>query len=171
MADISRPVPVQSQPFVDVQTGIINTDWLNFLITLFQRTGGSAGKDITVVKAQADLALATANTAVINAAAAQAAANAASASAALRLLKSANLSDVASVNSARGNLNIGPAQGPWVDPTGAGSRATFDMDLPLPVSVAYVQAEVLAIANQVRVLQKAVGQLVLDELAAKTLTH
>lgn len=50
----------------------------------------------------------------------------------------------------------------WVTPSGTGSRATFNMDAVFPVSAGPTQAEVQAIAAQVVVLQKRLGQFIID---------
>lgn len=53
----------------------------------------------------------------------------------------------------------------WSNPTGVnGSRGSFDMDLAFSVSNPPTQAEVLAIATQVVVLQQRLGQLILDQI-------
>lgn len=65
------------------------------------------------------------------------------------------------------NLGIGSG---WAVPTGAGSRATFNMNATFPVSNPPTQAEVQAIAAQVVVLQKRVGQLELDLIDAGVIT-
>lgn len=58
----------------------------------------------------------------------------------------------------------------WAVPSGTGSRATFNMDAAFPVSNPPTQAEVQAIAAQVVVLQKRVGQLEQDLLDAGVIT-
>lgn len=63
------------------------------------------------------------------------------------------------------NLGIG---GPWTLPNGTGSRAAFNMDAAFPVSAAPTQAEVQAIAAQVVILQKRLGQLIIDQRDAGT---
>lgn len=50
----------------------------------------------------------------------------------------------------------------WVNPTGTGSTATFDMDFTTLVSNPPTQAQVGALRDQVIKLQKALGQLILD---------
>lgn len=57
----------------------------------------------------------------------------------------------------------GPPSG-WVAPTGVGSSATFNMNAAFPVSNPPTQAEVQAIAAQVVILQKRLGQLIIDQL-------
>lgn len=57
----------------------------------------------------------------------------------------------------------------WIAPAGAGSRATFNMNVAFPVSNPPTQAEVQAIAAQVMILQKRLGQLILDELDIGTI--
>lgn len=168
----ATPIPNSaSQPLVDPRTGIATRPWLLFLIALWKRTGSAAGIDLIALQAEADaaFALATAATAAAAAAAASAAAAQGGADASLKIAN--NLSDVADVSTSRTNLQIGPATAGWVDPTGAGSRATFDMNLALPAGAAYSQAEVTAIANQVIVLQKRLGQLELDLITAQAITH
>lgn len=168
----ATPIPnVAQQAMVDTKTGFATRATFLFLLALWRRTGSAQGVDILAVQAEADAAFALATTAAADAAAAQASANAAQAGADASLKIAANLGDVADVDASRGNLNIGPATAGWVDPTGAGSRATFDMNLALPAGAAYSQAEVTAIANQVVVLQKRLGQLILDEITAKTITN
>lgn len=169
-SQISRPVPVPQTEVVDGKR-MMTIDWYNFFTTLWTRTGSAPGVDLATVEAEATAALAASAAAVAAATAAQATATAALAAAAQKLAILQNLADLNNVNAARGNLNIGPATAGWVDPTGAGSRATFNMSLALPVGAAYSQAEVTVIANQVIVLQKALGQLILDEITAKTITH
>jgi hypothetical protein len=51
----------------------------------------------------------------------------------------------------------------WNAPTGAGSRATFDMNFTTTVSNPPTQAEVTAIRNQLIVVQKRLGQLLIDQ--------
>lgn len=163
------PVPA-SQPIAD-RNGVLTRDWFLFLVALFRRTGDAQGVDVLAIQAAAAAATAAAAVATAAAAAATAAAATAQAGANASLKIAADLSDLASVAAARANLAIGPATAGWVDPTGTGSRATFDMDLALPVGGAYSQAEVTAIANQVIALQKRLGRLVLDEITAKTIAH
>lgn len=57
----------------------------------------------------------------------------------------------------------------WVAPTGAGSRATFNMDAAFPVSNPPTQAEVVAIRDQLIIVQKRLGQLIEDQLDAGTI--
>lgn len=161
----ATPIPNSaSDPLVDPKTGRATRSWFLFLVALWRRTGSAAGVDILALQAEADAALAAAIAAGVAAGTAQAGADAS--------LKIANnLSDVNNVTTSRTNLQIGPATGGWVDPTGAGSRATFDMNTALPVGAGYSQAEVTAIAAQVIVLQKELGQLILDQITAKTIKH
>lgn len=161
----ATPIPNSaSQPLVEPKTGLATRQWYLFLVALWKRTGSASGVDLLALQAEADAAFALATAALAAAATAQGGADAS--------LKIANnLSDVANVNTSRANLNIGPATAGWVDPTGTGSRATFDMDTALPVGAAYSQAEVTAIADQVVILQKRLGQLILDEIIAKTIAH
>lgn len=161
----ATPIPNSaSLPLVDPKTGLANRTWFLFLSALWKRTGSAQGIDILAVQAEADAAFTQSTAALAAAAAAQGGADAS--------LKIANnLSDVNNVTTSRTNLQIGPATGGWVDPTGTGSRATFNMDLLLPVGAGYSQAEVTAIANQVIVLQKRLGQLELDLIMAKAITH
>lgn len=168
MVDLNQGFPIPSTPLVDKE-GVITREWLFFLQAVFNRTGGAAGVDTAEVQIIADDALATADAALI-------AANAAQADADASLKIASNLGDVASAASSRNNLGLGPIATSatvtgWVDPAGTGSRATFDMDLALPVGAAYAQAEVTAIANQVIVLQKRLGQLILDQITVKTIGH
>lgn len=63
----------------------------------------------------------------------------------------------------------GTIESGWDNPTGTGSRATFDMDAAFPVSNPPTQAEVQAIAAQLVIVQKRLGQLIDDQLSAKTI--
>lgn len=60
-------------------------------------------------------------------------------------------------------------QSQWTDPTGTGSRATFNMDFTTAVSNPPTQAEVTAIRDQLVIVQKRLGQLVIDLQAAGVL--
>lgn len=64
--------------------------------------------------------------------------------------------------------NLGTVGG-WVNPTGAGSRATFDMNWTTAISNPPTQSEVLSVRNQLIAVQKAVGQLVIDSKTSGTL--
>lgn len=156
---------------VNPDTGVPTQSFFQYLVVLFRRTGDAQGVDVVAVQAAANAATAAAAAATAAAAIATAAAAAAQGGANASLKIAANLSDVADVNTSRTNLSIGPATAGWVDPTGTGARTTFDMDLALPVGAVYSQAEVTALANQLVILQKRLGRLVLDEIAAKTITH
>lgn len=160
-----------SDPVVNIKTGQITRAWYLFMVAIFKRTGEAQGVDVLAVEAEANAAFVAAGLATAAAAAALAAAGSAQAGADASLKKAANLSDVQDVTTSRGNLNIGPATGGWVDPTGAGSRATFDMNLAFPVSNPPTQAEVTALAAQVVILQKRLGQLELDLITNKAITH
>ena len=165
ISQFATPVPNSAtQPLVDTKTGVVTRAWLLFLIALWNRTGQAAGVDLIALQAEADAAFAAATAAAAAAAAAQGGADAS-------LKIAANLSDVANVTTSRTNLQIGPATAGWVDPTGTGSRATFDMDAAFPVSNPPTQAEVQAIVGQLTILQKRLGQLTLDEITAKTIKH
>lgn len=156
------------QPLTDPKTGQATRAWFLFLVALFQRTGEAQGVDLLALQAETVTALANSIAALAAAATAQGGANAS-----LKIIQ--NLADLANAATARTNLGLtalataAPVAG-WVDPTGAGSRATFDMNLALPAGAAYSQAEVTAIANQVIVLQKRLGQLVLDEKTVGTIS-
>jgi hypothetical protein len=159
MVDVAQNIPIRNAPIIH-DDGTATQSFWSFLQTLWLRTGSAAGVLSAMIQATATAALAAANAALVQAA--------------LSLKKASNLSDLANASDARDNLGLGPIATSatvigWEDPTGAGSRATFNMDLALPVGVAYSQAEVLAIANQVIVLQKRLGQLVLDEKTVKTI--
>lgn len=160
-----------SVPLTDPKTGVITRSWFLLVTALFRRTGDAQGVDVLAVQAEAQAAFTLAGTANTNATAAAAAAAAAQGGADASLKIAANLGDVANVTTSRTNLQIGPATAGWADPTGAGSRATFDMDLALPAGAAYSQAEMTAVANQVIVLQKRLGQLELDLITAKAIKH
>jgi hypothetical protein len=158
MPDVAQNFPAGG-PVVHPDGNPTNS-WRAFFQTLWIRTGQATGVLSAAIQATADAALANANAALVQAA--------------LSLKKASNLSDLANTGTARDNLGLGPiatsATVPgWADPTGAGSRASFNMDLALPVGAAYNQAEMTAIANQVIVLQKRLGQLVLDEKTVKTI--
>lgn len=160
-----------SDPLVNPDTGIATQAFFLFLVALFKRTGDAQGVDALAVQFAADAAAIAAAAATAAAAVATVTAGNAQTGADASLKKASNLSDVVNVNTSRTNLNIGPATAGWADPTGTGARTTFNMDLALPAGAAYSQAEVTAIANQVIVLQKRLGQLILDEITAQTITH
>ncbi len=58
----------------------------------------------------------------------------------------------------------------WALPTGAGSRATFNMDTAYPVSNPPTQVEVQAIAAGLVEARKRLGQLIIDQVDAGTIT-
>lgn len=58
----------------------------------------------------------------------------------------------------------------WQVPTGTGSRATFNASATFPVSNPPTQAEVVAIAAQVVVLQTRLAQLIEDQLTSGTIS-
>lgn len=51
----------------------------------------------------------------------------------------------------------------WINPTGVGSQATFDMNWTTAVSGPPTQAQMTAMRDQVVALQKALGQLILNQ--------
>lgn len=153
-----------SDPICDPKTGVVTRAWFLLFTAIWRRTGSAQGVNVEAVEAEAAAASALAVAALAAANLAQAGANAS-------LKKANDLNDVNSVATSRANLQIGTAVAGWVDPTGTGSRATFDMDLALPAGGAYSQAEVTAIANQVIVLQKRLGQLELDLITNKAIKH
>lgn len=65
--------------------------------------------------------------------------------------------------------NLGHNSPGWAVPTGAGSRATFDMNAAYPVSNPPTQAEVQAIAAGLVEVRKRLGQLEIDQLDAGTI--
>ena len=160
MVDISRTLPVPPTAVLNPD-GSLSTDWYDFFITLWTRTGDAQGVDATEVLAIAAAAAADAVAAVITA-------NAALAAAALKLAILQNLADLNNVVTARNNLGLtalataNPVIG-WADPTGAGSRATFDMNFTTTVSNPPTQAQVTAIRDQLIVVQKRLGQSILDD--------
>lgn len=141
-----------------------------FLETLWKRTGESdnpaQGISSAQVEADASAAVASANAAVLTAnAAGVAAANAlAAAGSAQGSANSAQITANSALALATTSLQEGDAVAGWGAPSGSGSRTSFSMDVLLPVSGAYSQAEVTAIAAQVIVLQKRLGQLEIDLL-------
>lgn len=50
----------------------------------------------------------------------------------------------------------------WTAPTGSGSRATFNMDWTQVISNPPTQGEVESIRNQLVIVQKRLGQLIID---------
>lgn len=161
MAADSRGFLASSARFVQPD-GTATPEFRTFLQSIY-----SAGGNLTAIAAQAAAAVAASTAAVATANNALAQANAS-------LKKAQNLADLVDAAVARDNLGLGSivlgdTQPGWADPTGAGSRATFNMNLLLPVSNPPTQAEVTAIAAQVIVLQKRMGQTVLDLKTATVL--
>lgn len=146
---LNQNFPVVNQPFVDEQRNILPA-WLYLLQALWRRTGNAPGVNTEVVAAEAATAQTTSAAALVVAQNADTTATSAqsTANSALSLASSA--------------LQSGDAVGGWVDPTGTGSRATFNMDWTQSVSSPPTQAEVQAIVTQVSVLSKRLGQLELD---------
>lgn len=126
--------------------------WRTFLQSLFVRTGDTQGIASADVAAAASAAQTAANAAQTTATTAQAGANDAQTDANIAL------------GIAQTALQSGNAVAGWAAPTGSGSHATFNMDLALPTGAAYSQAEATAMATQIVVLQKRLGQLELDLL-------
>lgn len=154
-----------SAPLVD-EDRRITPAWQYLLQDLWNRTGSGAGISSAEVQTEAAGALSaasgaqsTANTAISAAGTAQGTATAAqgAANAALALASSA--------------LQGGNAVAGWVDPTGAGSRGTFDMNFAPVVSSPPTQAEVQAIVAQLVLVQKRLGQLELDLLHLGAIKH
>lgn len=64
-------------------------------------------------------------------------------------------------------LGIG---GPWTTPVGAGTRAAFDMNVAYLVSNPPTQGEVQAIAGGLVEVRKRLGQLIIDQQDAGTIS-
>lgn len=140
--------PTISSPFVD-ENRMVSLPWRALLTTLWNRTGGSEGAILPGGV----------------------------------LIAANNLSDLTSGIDARNNLGLGAAAeqplstfllsadavGGWFTPTGTGSRASVNMNFPMPVGATYSQSEVTDIATQVTALQKALGQLIIDLIAVKAI--
>lgn len=146
MVSLVQPFVNLSTPMVD-KNGVLTSYWQQFFQALWTRTGSAEGASTSDA-----LTLATAAFALASAA----------------LAKVQNLNDLPNKATARTNLGLHalatalPVAG-WIDPTGTGSRATFDMDWTQAISVAYVQAEVVALRDQIVVIQKRLGQVILDD--------
>lgn len=165
--DPQQSFPVGTAQIADPDTGAVTQVWRQFFLSLWQRTGGGQGLLSDQIKALAELALITASAAATTAgnALAQAAAS---------LKKADNLSDLNNVATARSNLGLGPTAtsatiAGWGDPTGTGSRAAFDMDWTTTVSVTPTQGQVEDIRDQLIAVQKALGQLVVDQTTFKSI--
>lgn len=165
VALFAQGFPSSSAPLVDEEKRI-TPFWQYLLQDLWGRTGGGEGISSAEVQVEAAGALSaatgaqsTANTAISNAGAAQGTATAAqgTANSALALASTA--------------LQSGSAVVGWVDPTGAGSRATFSMNFSQTVSNPPTQAEVQAIVAQLVLVQKHLGQLELDLLVVGAIKH
>lgn len=155
MVDVAQNLPAPNETWFDPKSGVPTVTFYRFMLSLWNRTGGGTGGDIDEVRATADAALADAN-------------------ASLKIVL--NLSDLANDITARANLGLSdlatalPVTG-WIDPTGAGSRAAFDMNWTTTVGAAYSQAEATAIRDQLIAVQKRLGQVILDQIAVGTLGH
>jgi hypothetical protein len=148
---LSGALPAGNVPFVD-GNGVLTAYGRNLLNALIQRTGGAPGTDVTT-----ELALLTTEVAT-----AQATANAS-------LKKAANLSDLANLATALGNLQLVKQTG-WAAPTGgAGSRAAINTAYAQAPGVAYSQAVALAMEAQIEALSQGLGQLIIDLEAFKAI--
>lgn len=155
----STNFPIDRMRAVDQETGQFSKEARTLLRTLWNRTGGGTGGDIAAVSAVANSALALAGTANTTA-----------------LKKAANLSDVANVPFSRNNLGLGSvALGNtipgWTNPTGTGSRASFDANASITASGTYNQTQVQALNDQLVAVQKALAQLILDAESAKVISN
>lgn len=149
----STNFPIDKMRFVDQDSGFMTKEARTLLRALWNRTGGGTGADLGAVKLTADAALLSAN-------------------ASLKI--ASNLSDVADVPSARGNLGLGSvALGNtvpgWTNPTGAGSRAAINANFTQTAAAAYSQSDYQAVITQLVAVQKALAQLLLDAESAKVI--
>lgn len=163
---IATNYPALTAPMVN-DRGQITQAWRIFFQALWVRTGAAPGLLVQQAIDDAAAALAAATIAFNTATTALAAANAS-------LKKDQNLGDLADVPTARDNLGltalaIAVAVGGWDDPTGTGSRVSFDMDYLPPVSNPPTTGDVTLIRNQLFAIQKALGQLILDQKSVGTI--
>lgn len=153
----STNFPIDRMRAVDQETGQFSKEARTLLRALWNRTGGGTGANVAAVKITADAALVLATTANTTA-----------------LKKAANLSDLASVGTSRGNLGLGSVAlgntvAGWTNPTGTGSRAAINANASTTASATYVQAELQAVNDQLVAVQKALAQLLLDAESAKVI--
>ena len=142
--------PIAGNIFVD-GNGVLTKQSFTLLRTLWQNSNGAS---IVAVQTTADAALALAQSA---------------------LQQAKDLSDLANVPAARGNLGLGSvALGNtvpgWAAPTGSGSRASFNANASTTAGASYTQAQVQAINDQLVAVQKALAQLILDAESAKLIS-
>lgn len=141
--------PIAGNIFVDAN-GVLTKQSFTLLRTLWQNSNGAS---IVAVMATADNALALAQGA---------------------LQRAADLSDLANVATARGNLALGSVAlgntvAGWSAPTGAGSRASINANFTLAAGAGYVQANFQSVINQLIAVQKALAQLLVDAESAKVI--
>lgn len=163
---IATNYPALTAPMVD-RDGKITQGWRIFFQALWVRTGAAPGLLVQQAIDDAAAAMAEATLAFNAATTALAAANAS-------LKKVQNLADLADVPTARNNLGLtalatAAAVLGWADPTGTGSRLSFDMDYLPPVSNPPTTGDVTLIRNQLFAIQKALGQLILDQKTVGTI--
>lgn len=135
--------------------GILTKEASVLLRALWNRTGGGTGGDLAAVRATADAALASATAS---------------------LKKVSNLGDLTLPATARTNLGLGSVAlgntvAGWTNPTGAGSRATFDANWTTVVSNPPTQSEVGNVRDQLVIVQKRLAQLILDAETAKVISN
>lgn len=149
MATNETNFPIAGNIFVD-ERGVLTKQSFTLLRTLWQNSNGAS---IVLVMQTADAALVLAQGA---------------------LQQAADLSDLANVPTARGNLGLGSlALGNtvpgWSAPTGTGSRATFNANFTQAAAVGYSQSDTNALIAQLIAVQKALAQLIIDSESAKVI--